>query len=301
MQNRNGLTRTDVLVLITVLVVIVMIVTVVIPFLDYVKRVATKSVCATNLKGLGTAMAVYANDYEDKFQRLPGNGPWSKRLGFDYYAEPDFKGEHANVSRTISATWYLLVREADVSPKSFICPRHAEVEPVTVFDGGNPVGKDFTELWDFGHDPYKHVSYALHNPYGKFPATGDAGTSFAIAADMNPWMKDGEFVKPTETTEKNWLDKVGLMSPHFREEMDKWKTQQANAYAHGREGQNITFGDGHCSYEKVTDVGVGYDNIYTFWSSEDNPTEEDKRIGTNPTSRDKSNDAKSKEDSFLVI
>ena len=52
---------------------------------------------------------------------------------------------------------------------------------------------------------------------------------------------------------------------------------------------------------KTSDVGINHDNIYTYWSTPTNPTENDIRIGTNPTSRSKENDAQSPDDSFLAI
>ena len=61
------------------------------PTLGNVKCRAQRVICGTNLKGLGTAMIVYANDYDDDYAQLPGAGPWSKRLGFDYdNTTPDF-------------------------------------------------------------------------------------------------------------------------------------------------------------------------------------------------------------------
>ena len=61
------------------------------------------------------------------------------------------------------------------------------------------------------------------------------------------------------------------------------------------------YADGHVDFMRYSNVGVENDNIYTFWSTEDNPTEQDKQGGTAPTSRSPENDAKSKDDSFLAI
>jgi len=265
---------------------------------------ARRLACRTNLKGLGTAMSVYANDYADRFPQLPGTGPWTKQLGFSYdLTTPDFSpgGAQSNVGRTVTASWYLLVREADVSPRSFVCPLD---EGRGYFDPALPNNLDIIELWDFGPDPYKHVSYAMHLPYGRYPADGSGPASFAVAADMNPWMKDGDFVPPPASiTANEWKGKVSFLPRYWDQgtSWEKWEIQRANAYAHEREGQNVLFGDGHVSFEKSSDCGVRNDNIYTYWSSEDGAQEDDRRIGTNPTARDKDNDAKSKDDSFLVI
>jgi len=67
------------------------------------------------------------------------------------------------------------------------------------------------------------------------------------------------------------------------------------------DAQNVLFADGHVAYETQPNVGADQDNIYTFWSAPDNPTEQDIQGGTAPTDRSPDNDAKSRDDSFLVI
>ena len=67
------------------------------PTLNRTKKIAQRVVCGTNLKGLSTAMMVYANDYD-------GEAPTA-----DEWCE-------------------LLMRYADVPPKSFRCPSAAEGE-----------------------------------------------------------------------------------------------------------------------------------------------------------------------------
>jgi hypothetical protein len=254
-------------------------------------------------------MVVYANDYDGRFPQLPGEGPWSKELGFDYdLKEPDFKGQQSNTERTITASWYLLVREADAPPGAFVCPTSKE----KAFEGENPNNLEIAEMWDFGDNPYEHVSYVMHNPYGKYPANDKLGASFAVAADMNPWIKMGDFV--STPNEKNY--------PQIITANDKETYKYGNSFNHPKKGlswrgqskdiegtstgQNVLFGDGHTSYgrtsyEKYPNCGVNGDNIYTYWSTDENPTEQDIQGGKPPTARDKDNDAKSQDDSFLVL
>ncbi len=270
-----------------------------------VRHIASRVVCGTNLKGLGTAMIVYANDYDDNYPVLPGKGPWSKRLGFDYYhANADFSkgGAEEYNSRTITASWYLLVREADVSPRSFVCPSSS----LAAFGGENPNNLDITELWDFGHDPHQHVSYVMQNPYGKFPADETKGAAFAIAADMSPWFKAGDIVSPPADgsapqiikaeDDETWSLGNSCNHPELRKRLFRYVPVKGS-----RPAQNVLFGDGHNSFEKSANCGGGKDNIYTIWSKDDEPSEQDRQGGKNPTARDNENDAKSEEDSFLAI
>ncbi len=286
MGNRKGLTPLDVLV--TIFVVMFML-AILMPACNKPQRISPRVKCGMNFKGLGTAMIVYANDYDDNFPELPGEGPWAKELGFDYNS---LSGPRAEAGRTISASWYLLVREADVSPKSFVCPSSSQVG----FDGGNPNNLDIIELWDFGADPYKHVSYSMHNPYGKFPADGTRSAAFAVAGDMSPWFLDGDIVAPAAGDKAPQLITIGVSdaddNPTKRVDIT---VRVANSIHHDQEGQNVLYGDGHNWYENRSDVGVKRDGIYTYQSKGDI------RIGTNPTARDEANDARSKEDSFLGI
>jgi len=285
---------------IAVILAIAFLLAVIMPMEGKVKPIAQRVVCGNNLKDLGTACCDYAVDYEDRFPQLPGRGPWSKKLGFAFdLPEPDFKegGAQSHVDRTITASWYLLVRYADVMPKSFVCGASGQ----RAYDGTNSRGLDLVELWDFSAEPHKFVSYPMHNPYGSYPASGAWSPRFVVAADTSPWFLQGDFVGPDESN-KDWRLNRTLLPPYFSNpSIKKWKIRQSNAFPHGREGQNVLFADGHMEYLKTTDVGMNHDNIYTFWSASENPTENDIRIGTNPTARDKDNDAKSADDSFLAI
>lgn len=85
------------------------------PALGKTKKVAQRVVCGTNLKGLATAIFVYCNDYEDM---LP------------------------------TSNWCdLLIEEADVSPKSFVCPQSNAIEGESSYAmNENITGKNLGKL-----------------------------------------------------------------------------------------------------------------------------------------------------------
>ena len=289
MQKHKGMSLVDVLVVLGVICVIVLLVMILLPSLNRPHRGPDRIMCATNLKGLGTAMMTYGLDYNDNFPVIGGkDAPWSKSLGWNFdevNANYHPGGAQENSPRTITASWYLLVREVDEHPATFICKLSSNKR----FE--NTTEYDLTELWDFGPDPYKHVSYAMQNPFGKFPATGASNPGNAIAADMNPWFQDGDIVPPA-----NGSDVLQpITHTNLRED------RLGNSLNHDGEGQNVLFGDGHVKFMRQPNCGVDGDNIYTYWSNEENPTDEDKQVGKNPTARDKENDSKSATDSFLAI
>ncbi len=288
--------------LLCIILVVLFLIGLLMPALNKTKRISTRVICGTNLKGLGTAINVYANDHDGMYPQLPGNGPWTRELGFAYdMPAPDFSpgGAQHLAGRTITASWYLLVRSADVSPKSLVCPKADQV----AFTPTNS-NRDMVRCWDFGPNPYQHVSYSMHHPYGRFPADAQRTASFAVAADMSPWFENGHIKPP------------GLHGQAPQRISAYWRSSSSysfrghdmgNSWNHGVRknlagiGQNVLFGDGHSSYEKTSDVGVAYDNIYTFWAGDADTTEDDRRIGKNPTARDENNDAQNRDDSFLAI
>ena len=256
----------EVIVLIIVILFVIIVLSVVL--LKGAHRISWHVICSTNLKGIGTALMVYSQNYDDNYPQLPGKGPWSKKLGFDYFmTKPDFTpgGAQSSTPRTITASWYLLVNHADVKPKSFVCPYTSQIE----FNGSNPADQDLIELWDFGDNPYNHVSYAMHNPYGRFPADATSSASFAVAADMNPWFKDGDIVSPSPgASSENWFTSVNLLAPYWNENEEdlhkiKHKVMWANAFPHNRAGQNVLYGDGHTEWAKTSDVSRKHDNLMT--------------------------------------
>ena len=279
-MKKKGFTLIELLV---VIAIIAMLLAILMPALNKVKKIAQRVVCATNLKGLGTAQIVYASDYEGDFalQGGGGNHDWdSITTAFQAPAAP--WGPNTSKSITIGASLYLLVREADVSPKSFVCGAGGQNE----YDGENTNttdNPDLVELWDFGSldpallgptsGPKNHVSYSYQMPYNdvggpsKYAADETRSAAFAIMADKNPWF-DSKLKEPdgTALSATNFAEYVSIIAPYWDTTLtfQKWQIQKANAYPHGREGQNVLYGDGHANYEKTADVGVKHDNIYTI-------------------------------------
>lgn len=310
-MRKKGFTLIELLV---VIAIIAMLLAILMPALNKVKKIAQRVVCGTNLKGMGTAQTVYANEYRDSYTLQGRNGAHTlanQTGGASGANSWQDKGKNWSTAAPISvgATLYLLVREADVSPKSFICPSSDQKEFSGKNAGGTtPAGSqaDITELWDFGHPdwpntgagegPTKCVSYSYHMPYamgeagkstgapGAYAARGSTTAAFALMADRNPWL-DSKLTKGTPAAD-TYSGLVALLGTGSAVPTDwnqiqyKWSIQVANAYSHSREGQNVLFGDGHSEYTTRPDVGVTNDGIYTSWTNS-TPDEAIRRKGGN--------------------
>ncbi|HOT73103.1 MAG TPA: type II secretion system protein [Anaerohalosphaeraceae bacterium] len=323
-MKKRGFTLIELLV---VIAIIAMLLAILMPALNKVKKIAQRVVCGTNLKGLGNAMTVYANDFRGQYP-CQGEG---KRLVWARATDQAFQAVRTwtdGQNITLGASLYLLVRLADVGPKSFVCPSSDQVE----FSGKNPSNFDIVELWDFGRydggtdkaynaeGPEKCVSYSYHQPYGvatgastaspgRYRADDTRSAAFALMADKNPWY-DPKLPETTFTGANlaNSVDKlfaywVTNNTPSYG--TVRQNQMVANAQPHEREGQNVMYADGHNSFEKISDVGIKNDNIYTPYSQAtiDSTKPAQWRQGLNPITVDRAGadeEPRGMEDTFLA-
>jgi hypothetical protein len=230
--------------------------------LFYARCPAFRMVCGTNLSGIGKAMLIYANDYDDKFPRAGGKTTkWGTSVKWDatdrqiaYGLTADGTGGTA----TISSSLYLLVKYAEVTPKSFLCAGDFGVSEFKA--KRNP---DLIKLWDFGPQPWKYNSYSYHVPYGKYALTTSSDPGMAVAADRNPFMPS-----------PGWKIKD---FKKFDPDGDKSIIRTGNTSTHANEGQNVLYLDSHVSFVSTPFCGINQDNIYTSWNGSD------VRKGTPPT------------------
>ncbi len=233
--------------------------------------------CGTNLAGIGKAMLIYSNDYQDELPRAGGaSSQWTGRIA-DWEAKNrtaayglDANGTGGQVS--MGASFYLLVKYMEVTPKSFVCRGDKRATEFRVQDhrsrGSNAT---LVDLWDFGLDPAKHCSYTYQMLYGGPPLKVSADAGLAIAADRNPWMDEGRArsfsqfrpaTEPFKGTPKQ--DRLG------------------NAIAHEGNGQNVMFLDTHVEFKKWSHCSVDDDNIYTSWEGPDKVRGKPPQLGSRP-------------------
>lgn len=255
-RKRKGFTLVELLV---VIAIIALLMGILMPALARVRQIAFRMVCGSNLSGIGRAMLIYANDYDNDFPRAGFVGTkwadhtpqWSANNRTAAFGNPGIA--------TISASFYGLVKFAEVTPKSFVC----KGEPTKkAFKASDHIANfEDEDAWDFGPSnwgtnigPYNHCSYSYHMPYTqRFLSTASSEPGMAVAADRNPHLdwyadKSGDF-DPANNGKNNAGIKISNLG---------------NAAAHQREGQNVLFMDNHVTFEKQSWCGVDEDNIYTW-------------------------------------
>jgi prepilin-type N-terminal cleavage/methylation domain-containing protein/prepilin-type processing-associated H-X9-DG protein len=285
MKTKKGFTLVELLV---VIAIIAMLMGILMPALARVRQLAFRLVCGTNLSGIGKAMLIYANDYEDELPRAGGRTStlgrpvnWTAADRNTAYGLNPTDGSGGRA--TITSCFYLLVKFAEVTPKSFVCKGESGVTEFKLSDEvppALPANFELIQAWDFGRtttddSPAKHCSYSYHQPLpsvaGTYPyaLTTSNEPGMAVAADRNPWTPP-----PGVTIDSAaWNDFLPTGTPE--------QQKKGNGLAHQGEGQNVLFLDGHVYFERRSYCAIEDDNIYTFWSG--TSPNWDKRRGTRPT------------------
>ena len=256
-MEKRGFTLVELLV---VIAIIALLMGILMPALAKVRQLAFRLTCGTNLSGIGKAMLIYANDYSDELPRAGGKdatwGPvmWDAPDRYTAYASTNGRdGGRAS----ISSCFYLLVKYAEVTPKSFICKGDTGTTEFTLADE-TLLNTDFEliDAWDFGNTPWDHCSYSYHYPFSKYSLTTSSEPGLAVAADRNPWLES----PAADLDSAKWSNFRPDVSPH------NGSTEQAlagNAISHQGDGQNVLFLDAHVNFEKRPHCGLEDDNIYT--------------------------------------
>ena len=278
-MKKKGFTLVELLV---VIAIIALLMGILMPALARVRQIAFRMVCGTNLSGIGKAMLIYSNDYDDELPRAGGRAStWAAALPMwnatnrmqAYGLAADGSGGRG----TISSCFYLLVKYAEVTPKSFICKGDSGTTEFKPTDSGAG-DRELIDLWDFGAEPAKKCSYSYHKPFGLYALTTASEPGLAVAADRNPWI-----ASPAGAAKTNFAQ--------FLPTGGRDIIKIGNAIQHQEDGQNVLFLDNHVAFEKNSFCGINDDNIYTYWDGTDI------RKGGLPTA---AAEPKDRADSFLL-
>ena len=201
------------------------------PTLSNMRARSQQVACAANIRAVGDALSLYANDDDHNFAsaRVAPGSPWWK-IGYQ-------SAENQSNTRYV----WRLVRQGYVDGKVFVCPGQTGAEPVS-YDEGR-----MKDLQDFPHR--RNVSYSFMLMCKT--KSGDLQKRKIIMSDLNP-----VFVRiPTEPSiyqKLNEFEKVCL-DEHLKQMLSP---------NHAKRGQNVLFCDG--SVEFLKDRHYDGDDIYTI-------------------------------------
>jgi prepilin-type N-terminal cleavage/methylation domain-containing protein len=287
-KRRGGFTLIELLV---VVAIIALLISILLPSLARARELAKRAVSRANLRGLGQAAYVYANDFNERFPipyfRRP-TGLQSNDEGIQYVigignttimtqaigavAVTPTQTTASSSSVSVSRALFLLIISGSTAPKSFINPSSSDQADDLRNDAGtnetaaNP-GQD-----RFDFKGYDRFSYGYQMPFSRTaPPDTDNDVRMALMADKGPWFTAGssqgwggaqatagldrEVFSDISATQSDAVDQLLARSN------DDWRPY--NSQNHSGEGQSILFIDGHVDFERKPIAGANQDNIYT--------------------------------------
>jgi prepilin-type N-terminal cleavage/methylation domain-containing protein len=256
--------------LLVVIAIIALLMGILMPALARVRQLAFRLTCGTNLAGVGKAMLLYANDYDDELPRAGGrNSVWNQvnwsALTRGTATTPGAYGtlnaDGTGGNCTISSCFYLLVKYAEVTPKSFLCKGDSGVSEWVLSQdtSTNTTGiTELTQAWDFGSNPQTHCSYTYHAPWGQYALTTTGEPGFAVAADRNP------YIATSSTTAKTFSNPSDSTVVFNGKGGSSVCQLYGNSTVHQEDGQNVMYLDTHVTFEKRPYCSLEEDNIYTY-------------------------------------
>jgi prepilin-type processing-associated H-X9-DG protein len=186
---------------------------------------------------------MYAFDNHDVFPRtIYQSGdiviPNVSNAGFD---SPDAFGTGTTVpANCIPSALFLLLREEDVKPRTFICPG-TNGFPDAWADSPDVLKRsNFTDL-------QQNLTYSYANPY---PDNAAAGAGYKLGKLSDPGMAIVADRNPGSSV----LSVSIKLSPI--------ELRKANSRNHNGEGQNVLYADGHVEFQVNPFCGLNNDNIY---------------------------------------
>lgn len=235
--------------LLVVIGIIALLISILLPSLNRARETANRVKCSSNLRTIGQAMQLYANENRGSFPRITfsSSGTYFVTWGSSATLSDPFANVTSTPKNDVTAALFLLLRTQDITAEVFTCP--SSNADRWDFGGGSNTALN----WSNWNNPTQNLSYSYANPYPNSTAqtsgyrlNNSLTAEFALASDINPGTTGTNDNVIAVTTQSSARD-----------------MKQANSNNHDEDGQNVLFGDGHVEFTQNPFVGVAKDNIFS--------------------------------------
>jgi prepilin-type processing-associated H-X9-DG protein len=240
---------------------------------------ANRVKCASNLRQIGQAILLYSNENNGAYPRTgydsanPGPVSGTNTGSATHQTTPrDPFAATAALGKPdvndVSAALYLVLRTQEIGTEVFTCPSSNAEKFVPVSGETVQVYTNFYDSSTAGVPQLaKNLSYSYADPYpgtaaisSGYKMNSSLSPEFAVAADGSP---GSNTTGSGSTTGGNGTITTGSAGSLMR---------GGNSANHGRDGQNVLYGDGHVEWTSNPFVGPQRDNIYTQRTGTPNAT-----------------------------
>lgn len=216
------------------------------PAMEKARHKAYIDACASNLRQIGQAIAIYSNENRGAYPRTP-YVPGQPLVAGSIGPTPDPLTLPPN---DVTRPLWLLARAERLTTHLFTCPYN----DVNEFEADKALPVTQANFTDYR----KNLGYSYANPYPD-PAAASKGyrltnklaATFAIMADLNPGFSAAREADPFRPSPNSGTAEM----------------RYGNSDNHEREGQNVLYADGHVTYQLTPFAGTDGDNIYTSQSA----------------------------------
>jgi prepilin-type processing-associated H-X9-DG protein len=237
--------------------IIALLISILLPSLNRARETANRVKCAANLRSIGQSILLYSNENKGAYPRTfftlsGGSTPTVDVTSTGSLSTDPFSTVSPVNANSVGASLFLLLRNEDIGPAVFVCPSSNNTpDPFHNSGGTGTLTAGYASNFDYPLNVYLSYSYAC--PFadstaigGGFKMNSSIDPTYAVASDISCGTAGG-------TMDNILLPDVGAPSSTMR-----W----ANSNNHGKDGQNVLFGDGHVEFDNNPWVGMQQDNIF---------------------------------------
>jgi prepilin-type N-terminal cleavage/methylation domain-containing protein/prepilin-type processing-associated H-X9-DG protein len=253
--------------LLVVIGIIALLISILLPSLNRARETANRVKCSSNLRSIGQAILLYTNENKGAFPRTFFSVSTTITLDFsssgvqasDPFVNCAQTGTATLVAyNSIPASYFLLLRTEDITPGVFVCPS-SSTQQDNYGGGTNTALNRCNFSYNDGTGKFVgNCSYSFADPFPSYAAIGSgyklvAGLDpgLAIASDINPGVSASAGVQIADIVT---VVQVGSSST---------QNKLGNSNNHGKDGQNVLYGDGHVEFQNTCVCGLAKDNIFT--------------------------------------